>query len=358
MSDPQTGLEIFIIGGRLGESIVIRTPRGRFGVVDAYASDWIDGRSNPTLTRLKALGARKLHFVALTHPHMDHFRGLPAIFAAYPGQVEFFWRPPWGHFDLFDTFVREFEAEKDEERRDDLGRSIPILRRLFEFAEAEANANRLKTKTLQNDGDVPNDGSMLHEAEHDFSIMCLGPSTGVSSPYQKKLTDKTVSTVMHGAKPVWGGPHNEISAVLAIRYGDWIGVLGGDTEKPSWKDIIERRGSLLNAARFFKVSHHGSDTGSFPELWDSVQSEKCETVVTCYFSQGIPNESGLQYLRASRFSLHSTNSALATHLYKNDTKPVPVEFEMSNRPGEVRVTVNADGIMNVEYTDPAGPLEL
>src|SRR5688572_19160010 len=124
MSDPHTGLEIFIIGGRLGESIVIRTPGGRFGIVDAYASNWNDGSTNPALSRLRALGARKLHFVALTHPHMDHCQGLPTIFDAYAGQIEFFWRAPWGTFDLFETIVREFEAERDEDRRDDLGRSI------------------------------------------------------------------------------------------------------------------------------------------------------------------------------------------------------------------------------------------
>ena|SRR5687768_5939157 len=115
---------------------------------------------------------------------------------------------------------------------------------------------------------------------------------------------------------------------------------------------------MLKAAQFFKVSHHGSDTGSFPELWDSVESEKCEAVVTCYFSQRIPNESGLQYLRKSRFSLHSTNSALASHLYRDSSKPVPVEFKISNQPGEVRVAVNVDGIMTVEHFGPAGPLEL
>ena len=82
MSNAVTGLEIFIIGGRLGESIVIRTPGGRFGIVDAYAADWKKGSANPTLSRLKALGARELHFIALTHPHMDHFRGLPAVFEA------------------------------------------------------------------------------------------------------------------------------------------------------------------------------------------------------------------------------------------------------------------------------------
>jgi hypothetical protein len=310
------------------------------------------------LSRLNALGAQKLHFVALTHPHMDHFRGLPAIFEAYPGKVESFWRPPWGTFDLFKAFMREFDAQQTHALRNHIGRSIDILYKLINAADLEAKAKRLTPKTLQNDSDAPLDGIMLHEAEHDFSIMCLGPSTGISNPYLEKLTDKTIPALVHGDSPAWHGLHNEISSVLAIRYRGWIGVLGGDTERASWKDIIDRRKSVLKDARFFKVPHHGSETGSFPELWEEVQCEKCEAVITCFAAQRIPNESGLQYLRDRRFSLHSTTSALANHLYRDSSQPVPVELKISNQPGEVRVAVNADGKMSVEHFGPAGPLKL
>jgi beta-lactamase superfamily II metal-dependent hydrolase len=358
MSDPHIGLEIFIIGGRLGESIVIRTPGGRFGIVDAYASDWEKGDANPTLSRLKTLGAEELHFIALTHHHMDHFRGLPAIFEAYRGKVEFFWRPPWGAFEVLKALLREFKAETRHARRTHLGRSMQILCRLYDVADAEVKAKRLKIQTLQNDSEALYDGILFQEEEHDFTVMCLGPSTGMSTPYFEKLTAKALSPVKDKENPAWGGPHNEISAVLAIKYGDWIGVLGGDTERASWRDIIERRVSLLNSAQFFKVSHHGSDTGSFPELWESVQSEKCEAVITCFASRQLPNASGLQYLDHSRFSLHSTNSELATQLYGGRSKPVPVELKISNRSGEVRVAVTADGEMTVNHIEPAGPLHL
>jgi hypothetical protein len=188
--------------------------------------------------------------------------------------------------------------------------------------------------------------------------MCLGPSTGISAPYLDKLSSKSVVPFIQGDDPVWGGPHNEISSVLAIKYGKWIGILGGDTEQGSWEDIIQRRVSLLNAARFFKVAHHGSETGSFAELWDSVKSEKCETVITCFTSQRLPNESGLKYLRDSRFSVHSTNSLLARRTYEGSSTPLPVVFRPPDRSGEVRVAVDANGTMSVQHLGAAGPLEL
>ena len=358
MSDSHSGLEIFIIGGRLGESIVIHTPGNHFGVVDSYASDWRNDTNSPTLSRLKALGATKLHFVALTHPHMDHFRGLPVIFEAYSGQIELFWRPPWGTVELFDAITREFEAEPTRARRRQLARGIKILRTLLDKVSTEKKAEGLKTKTLQNDSEALYDGVMFEEAEHDFSVMCLGPSTDISAPYFDKIAGKTIVSALRGETPGWRALHNEISSVLAIKYGDWIGVLGGDTEEASWRDIIQRRVSLLNGVRFFKVSHHGSETGSFPALWDSVRSDKCEAVITCFAGQRLPNATGLRHLRDSRFSLHSTNSALASHLYENISKPIPYHLRINDRPGEVHVVVQTNGTMSIDYFDPAGPLEL
>lgn len=358
MSDPHNGLEIFIIGGRLGESIVIHTPGGQFGIVDAYASDWTNWTTNPTLLRLERLGAGRLRFVALTHPHMDHFRGLPSIFEAYPGKVDLFWRPPWGAVELISTAIREFKAATTRERRTQLGRSIKILHKLLTVIDSEVKKKQLRIKTLHNDSEAPYDGVMLQEPEHDFAIMCLGPSTSISTPYMDKISSKTIVPAMQGETPEWRALHNEISSVLAIKYGDWIGILGGDTEKTSWRDILQRRVSLLNSARFFKVSHHGSETGSFPELWDTIKSDKCEAVITCFAGQQLPNASGLQYLREPRFSIHSTNSALATHFYENRTKPIPYALKIDNRPGEVHVMVAANGEMNVEHVAPAGPVEL
>jgi hypothetical protein len=358
MSSPHAGLEIFIIGGRHGESIIIHTPGDRFGIVDSYASDWINASTNPTLSRLKAMGVSKLQFVALTHPHMDHFRGLPAIFDAYPGQVELFWRPPWGTVELLDAIMREFEATTDEDKRTRLARGLQILIALFNRVDGEIKSKKLKRITLQNDSEALYDGIILQELEHDFSVMCLGPSTDISIPYLNRISDKTIGPAVRGENPEWRGPHNEISSVLAIKYRNWIGILGGDTEKASWRDIIRRRVALIKSAQFFKVSHHGSETGSFPELWETIESDKCEAVITCFAGQRLPNSTGLRHLRHSRFSLHSTNSVLATQLYEDSSKAVPYALGINKRVGEVRVAVQADGTTSIEYVDPAGALDL
>ena len=360
MYDPESSLEIFIIGGRLGESIVLRTPGGAFGVVDAYASDWKDSDKNPTLARLKSLGAKKLRFVVMSHPHMDHFRGLLSIFQFYQGQIESFWRAPWGGVeDLYKLLFREFKQESNDARREFLARGKKILRELLDAADAEVKSSAMDSITLQNDSKAKYDGVFFQEQEHDFSIMCLGPSTNMASPYSKNIAARVFGQARQAQLSGWKAPHNDISTVLAVKYGEWVGILGGDTEQASWNDILRRRAALLSDTRFFKISHHGSPTGSFAALWNSIKSDSCEAVVTCFSHQGLPNEAGLRCMRDPRFRLHSTNKALAEDLYKGKRPaPVPAEFKISNKAGEIKLTVDAGGQMKIDYFDPAGPVRL
>ena len=73
-----------------GESIIIRLPNGKWGVVDCYASSISDSGKNYTLQFLLERGIKELEFVCLTHPHEDHYRGLSHLLQEFP--VRFFWR--------------------------------------------------------------------------------------------------------------------------------------------------------------------------------------------------------------------------------------------------------------------------
>lgn len=365
MSDPHADLHISIIGGRLGESIVIRTPGGGFGVIDSYASTWEEADQNPTVIRLRDLGAETLRFVALTHPHLDHFRGLPSVFSAYQGRIEWFWRPPMGGQDLttyLQTLFDEIDAEADDIAREKMARGGWIFRDLFQRAQAEKSRGTMNRRILTNDGfdqEVPTDGILLEEPEHDFSIRCLGPSNDIVGPYTESLIARNFAKGLSGQPISARAPHNEISSVLAITYGGWIGIFGGDTERASWQDIIKRKQQRINSARFFKISHHGSPTGSFDELWAGIQTKTCDAVVTCFAQQKLPNAQGLHGLLRPNFILHSTNKPLAETLYGlRSQEPIPIEFEINREPGEIRINVSQDGAVDIDYVTPAGRLVL
>src|SRR5262249_18417566 len=83
-------IEVHVLGAARGESIILRLPHGGWGVVDCCAGSSTDPGQNDTLRFLREQGATELEFLALTHPHDDHYRGMSHLLEAFP--VRFFWR--------------------------------------------------------------------------------------------------------------------------------------------------------------------------------------------------------------------------------------------------------------------------
>src|SRR5437899_163845 len=69
-------MEVHVTGGGIGESIVLRLPNGRWGVVDCYVPSLRDATSSSAFRLLKERGVTSLEFLCLTHPDADHFRGM------------------------------------------------------------------------------------------------------------------------------------------------------------------------------------------------------------------------------------------------------------------------------------------
>src|SRR5688500_14036107 len=91
-------LGIHVIGEGFGESIVLEMPGGKVGVIDCFCRR-LKARSaperlaaNPTLRLLRGrLRATRLAFVALTHPHEDHGRGLSHLLEDYSNRIDEVW---------------------------------------------------------------------------------------------------------------------------------------------------------------------------------------------------------------------------------------------------------------------------
>ncbi len=347
------GLDIYVIGARIGESIVIRTPAGAFGVIDSYASQPTNPTTNPILVRLSSLGAERLRFLALSHPHMDHFLGLPTIFTTYKGAIDEFWKPPFGHPNwgaLFAEFIEEFNAEESEIERERITERIKVFRQILGLAKGE----KPKMKSV-----LTQDAKTLYEeTAHELSIECLGPCTDIVDKYQEDLAKKVIVKGLHTSNAA----HNLVSSVIAIRYKNWVGLFGGDTEKLSWNEIFDRcKGMGLSKTRFVKVAHHGSPTGSFDRFWDHLKVKNGDAVVTCYAAQNLPNAEGLRPIYEKEFQLHSTNSSLARELTKmrpTASARTPSLSSLRKVPagGEVHIAVDDAGRVRVRYFGKAGRL--
>src|SRR5438045_3926059 len=98
-----------------GSSAVVEFDSGTekfFGVVD---SNLPVGTTEPrALTKLRELGARRLSFVCLSHPHKDHFKGLYPIIQAFDGSIDYFYSCPFGelfqHPKRLNQFLKKLQA--------------------------------------------------------------------------------------------------------------------------------------------------------------------------------------------------------------------------------------------------------
>lgn len=230
-------LKISFYESGIGDTIIVTFPSGGIGVVDAHPSRH---GHRPDIRQLVA--DRTLHFVCLTHPHADHGVDLVPVLESHPG-VEEFWHTIHdipalifgvGQTVNFPSSVREYASKMNQ----DWGE--------FLFDLLAAVCQRKITRHLLR--------SDLRERVIDgVAIYCLGPDESVQNSffdaYKKKLADPTIKVP----------DPNSISAILALKFGPSIVLLGADALKKNWERAVHQHHKLsLPKACILKIPHHGA----------------------------------------------------------------------------------------------------
>jgi competence protein ComEC len=78
---PPSGLVVRFLDVGQGDAALVQSPGG--------ATVLIDGGPDPQLvaTKLAAIGVKRLDLIVATHPHYDHYVGLPAVLARFPTRL-------------------------------------------------------------------------------------------------------------------------------------------------------------------------------------------------------------------------------------------------------------------------------
>lgn len=312
-------LGVHVFGGTIGESIALQLPSGAWGIVDSYASDSTDPKSNPALRYLDESQVRDLDFVCLTHPHSDHFRGMLQFFKQF--NVRAFWYsnaltpPRLKQIAMLDHVLGEQTGRKDKKSA---ARELESL-----FAYLHSHKSQIMTKRLSL-------GTQVYPhplgAPTEVRITALAPSARQCERYETAL-GRCFDANGNWKTSLTDADHNLISAALLVEFGDTRVVLGGDVEQQGWENCLEEIERRTLSATCVKVSHHGSTTGYSDELWPTIaKAGRPIAIVTSYFSKRLPSEDGLKHVSAHCSDLVSTNrSTLPTTLSAAEPVRLPLE---------------------------------
>jgi hypothetical protein len=204
-------LYVFVFGPSYGESILLRIPPDTWVVIDGCSSKKIESYPARALSIYKA----EPHAVVLTHPHMDHSRGLAPILDRWAvsdvGCCEaLIGSEGW---ELHPNLQRAADGGKTEEvlaMIDDLWTRRPSSRWPLQWGEDRV----IGAATLR----------VLHPVMPNAST---------------------------AAQP------NEVSSPIWVEWGEVRLLLGSDLEADGWQEVQARGGSYATH-HGLKVPHHGS----------------------------------------------------------------------------------------------------
>lgn len=199
-------MEVVFIDVGQGDSILLKTPQGKFLLVDGGGSDFYDVGARKVLPYLHHRGIRDLWLVFNTHPDTDHLQGLETVVEEMPV-----------HFVALPASLIEAGAYQP-----------------------------LKEASLRKKS----------------SIVPL--RSGQSINIEKGLKIKVLNPQEEDVCPSKGT--NDQSLVLHIQYRDFSVLLTGDIEKNSLQFLVQNE--KLSPTTVVKVPHHGSSDSLVPEFYD------------------------------------------------------------------------------------------
>jgi competence protein ComEC len=227
-------LELHLIDVGQGDAVALRTPRGRWLVVDAGRS-WRGGDAGraTVIPYLRRRGGDVVLFV-LSHPHSDHVGGAATLLRSLrPGA---YWDGAFA------------------------GTSEPYRESLEAARDAHVHWERVHPGDTLRVDDV-----LLRVLAPDSTWM-----TGLDDP-------------------------NEASVVLLAQYGTVRFLLMGDAERGEESWLMENEPEFL-AADVLKVGHHGSRTSSGNDFLDAVSPELAVISVGAGNSYGHPDSGVIRAL--------------------------------------------------------------
>ncbi|WP_044244930.1 DNA internalization-related competence protein ComEC/Rec2 [Chondromyces apiculatus] len=272
---PVGRLRVNVLDIGQGDAILVDLPEGGAMLVDAggFVGSPVDPGERVIRPLLRARRRQRLDVVVLSHPHPDHFGGLPAALAGVEVGA------------LWDTGQGESEG------------AGPVYAALLE--------------------DLRRRGTAVRRPE----ALCGAPQR-VSGATVEVLAPCPAVAPDRGA--------NDNSFVLRIRHGRRAALLVGDTEHEAEEALVRRLGEGLKAD-LLKVGHHGSRSSTRAPFLQAVSPSLAAISCGVRNRFGHPHAESMATLRAAGVEVARTDRGGAI-LWETDGKDA-----WWRRPGATRV---------------------
>lgn len=323
-----------------------------FAVIDSNVQT---GQKPRALEKLEMLGAQSLSFVAITHPHADHYMGMRAIMEAYKGQID---------------NIYTFPIDKDRER----------LRKLAEVYKRTIDATDSETVSIQA-------AEFIHILRLAKGIKVWETPTGTINQLPAPgFLDVRIHSILPPARvkgdyfqAIATGKlqletprQNELSMAFLIQYRGFNIVLGGDGTYGNWlyqgKRLTALGVTLASAA--VKLPHHGSKLNCHDKVLNllyqgSALTEKAP--IACISANGIshPDPEVLDNVRKRGIKPYCTNLAkrCGANVYEliqdPNVNPVLIRYinsvavDSSNKTkqacqGDITIRIDDENLFSVE----------
>ncbi|MCX6377389.1 MAG: MBL fold metallo-hydrolase [Armatimonadetes bacterium] len=250
-------LQIHVLDVTYGDSIVVRFPDGKVGLVDCATSERDPRDRVPVLSWLEKNRIDTLEFVCLTHPHLDHFAGMVDVLKSI--RVKEFWHTVDNVHLLMLEASRAGGLTSLSLLRESFAEMHRRLAEVFHAVYDRSGSMRIRRVCSKSD-------PLFSAGE--VTITALAPQDMDVEYFEKKVREDFDAGLVGKDKSAF----NRVSAVLLM---EWKGVkvaLGGDAPAGVWRRIKESsaqavRKDLDRSWNVMKVGHHGAADCFFPQMW-------------------------------------------------------------------------------------------
>ncbi len=300
--------ELTFFGPGFGESIVVYIPGIGWGIIDSCEFEVANKKFVPPLEYLIFQNARNLEFLILTHPHMDHFKGMEQIIDHYIGNINRICR-------YAGDSVRElatYQFNRGIKGTPGVKKLALVFGAFKKAVEYGAERRRLGAMTQI----IRRQKALVNDRTVEVEVLSLSPLAEDEESYIDILR-KAIPEPRGQLEEIPDHKHNLIASAIWISVGEGVVIVGSDVEKGGsrsigWRGIVRSDDSPDLCVQTLKVPHHGSPNAHCNRAWEEhCRDGKITSVITPY-NRGIQRRPSVDDIQ--RIGNYSECVGLTSHI--------------------------------------------